>query len=518
MKKVHRRAMLLLLLIGLLAGGTLLFCLRYVSQGSDWAAFAANDHAYTDGRLSVGQILDRSGIPLYDAETDEYSADRLMRLATLHLVGDSDNNIATSVKSALQRELVGFDPLMGTIDGGNKVYLTIDAELQMTAYDALDGRSGTVAVYNYKTGEVLCMVSTPTFDPQNPPDIKDGDSRYEGVYLNRCLSAAYTPSSVFKIVTTAAALERIDDIEQRTFTCKGRMKVGDDTVTCPNVHGTMDLGEAFARSCNCAYAELALELGGETLRHYAETGDLLSSHSVNGIETVAGSFTIGEEGDLAWSGVGQYDTLINPCSFMTLMGAIADGGSAAEPRLLLRQTTMSNFPAASPGKTSTGTLWSASTCAQLRKMMANNVAVTYGQAQFGDLAVCAKSGTAEVGSGQPHAWFTGFIDDNDCPLAFVVVMEHGGSGADTAGAVAATVLQQAAEITTDREEEFCPSWPRKRFTFPKFHYCITGSFCFGAGYSCSPPPSMSTTAFWRQGMVRSSSDSSRIPIFWGLSG
>ena len=133
------------------------------------------------------------------------------------------------------------------------------------------------------------------------------------------------------------------------------------------------------------------------------------------------------------------------------MGAIADGGSAAEPRLLLRQTTMSNFPAASPGKTSTGTLWSASTCAQLRKMMANNVAVTYGQAQFGNLAVCAKSGTAEVGSGQPHAWFTGFIDDNDCPLAFVVVVEHGGSGADTAGSIAATVLQQAAKITTDRE-------------------------------------------------------------------
>ena len=450
MKKVYRRALFLLLLIGLLVSGTLLFCLRYATQGDDWAAFSANEHAYTDGRLSVGQILDRNGIPLYDAETDEYAAERALRRATLHLVGDSDNNIGSSIKSALPSALVGFDVLSGTTGGGSKVYLTIDAELQMAAYEALDGRSGTVAVYNYQTGEVLCMVSTPTFDPQDPPTIKDSDSRYEGVYLNRCLSSTYTPGSVFKIITTSAALEQLKDVQQRTFICEGRMQVGDDTVTCPSVHGTMDLSEAFARSCNCVYAQLALELGGEILQHYAETGGLLTSHLVTGVETAAGSFVIGEEGDLAWSGVGQYDTLINPCAMMTLMGAIADGGSAAEPQLILRQTTMANFPKASPGKSSTGTLWSPSTCQLLRQMMANNVATTYGQAQFGSLSVCAKSGTAEVGSGAPHAWFTGFTDD-ESHLAFVVVVEHGGSGADVAGSIAATVLQQAAQLTTDKE-------------------------------------------------------------------
>ena len=214
MKKVYRRALFLLPLIGLLVSGTLLFCLRYATQGDDWAAFSANEHAYTDGRLSVGQILDRNGIPLYDAETDEYAAERALRRATLHLVGDSDNNIGSSIKSALPSALVGFDVLSGTTGGGSKVYLTIDAELQMAAYEALDGRSGTVAVYNYQTGEVLCMVSTPTFDPQDPPTIKDGDSRYEGVYLNRCLSSTYTPGSVFKIITTAAALEQLKDVQQ----------------------------------------------------------------------------------------------------------------------------------------------------------------------------------------------------------------------------------------------------------------------------------------------------------------
>ena len=451
MKQVHRRALLLLLLIGLLAGGTVLFCHRYTTQGADWATFSANEHAYTDGRLSNGQVLDRSGTLLYDAAEDVYSPDSELRRATLHLVGDGDGNIATSARAAFCSALVGFHPLTGTTGGGSKVYLTVDAELNLTALQALNGRKGTVAVYNYHTGEVLCMVSAPTFDPADPPAIRDGDSRYEGVYLNRCLSAAYTPGSVFKIVTTAAALERLSGVQQRTFTCEGRLQVGDDVITCPASHGTMDLTDAFAVSCNCVYAQLALELGGETLQQFARSGGLLSTQSVSGIETAAGSFVIGTEGDLAWSGVGQYDTLVNPCAMMTLMGAIADGGSAAQPRLLLRQTTMSGLPTASYGKTATGGTWSASTCAKLRQMMANNVAVTYGQAQFGDLAVCAKSGTAEVGSGQPHAWFTGFVDDPACPLAFVVVAEHGGSGADTAGSIAATVLQQAAKLLKDTE-------------------------------------------------------------------
>ena len=74
-------------------------------------------------------------------------------------------------------------------------------------------------------------------------------------------------------------------------------------------------------------------------------------------------------------------------------------------------------------------------------MMRNNVASQYGQAQFGDLAVCAKSGTAEVGGGQePHAWFAGFLRNEDAPYAFVVLVENGGGGNAVAGTVAGKVL------------------------------------------------------------------------------
>ena len=205
MKQVKFRSVLLLLLIVLLGLGLALFCLRYTFRGEAWASFSANGHAYTDGVVRTGQVLDRNGTVLYDGPSGVYHEDSALRQATLHAVGDQLGNISTSALEAFQSRLIGFDPLTGTLSGGHKVYLTIDADLSRTAWEALDGRKGVAAVYNYQTGDILCMVSNPSFDPADPPEISDDDSDYEGVYLNRLLSGLYTPGSVFKVVTTAAA-------------------------------------------------------------------------------------------------------------------------------------------------------------------------------------------------------------------------------------------------------------------------------------------------------------------------
>lgn len=262
MKQVKLRSMLLAALVAVLAAGVVLFCVRYVVRGGQWAAFPANDHAYQEGRLALGQVLDRNGLVLYDGASGTWAEDGSIRRATLHAVGDRDDNISTSAKAAMRRRLVGFDPLTGTSAGGHKVYLTIDAELNAAALEALNGRKGAVAVYNYRTGDVLCMVSSPTFDPAEPPEIRDGDSRYDGVYLNRVLSSTFAPGSVFKLVTTAAALEQLDGTLDRHFTCTGRLELEGGTITCPYAHGEMDLYDALARSCNCAYAQLAGGAGG----------------------------------------------------------------------------------------------------------------------------------------------------------------------------------------------------------------------------------------------------------------
>ena len=144
-------------------------------------------------------------------------------------------------------------------------------------------------------------------------------------------------------------------------------------------------------------------------------------------------------GRLGWAGVGQDQDLVNPCALMVYMGAIANGGKAAEPCLILR--TKGLLPSLPRRPRMTGTLIRRDTAEQLTELMANNVEQTYGHSRFPNMDLCAKSGTAEVGEGQPpHAWFAGFLRNEDVPYAFVVLVENGGGGNTAAGSVAGKVL------------------------------------------------------------------------------
>jgi peptidoglycan glycosyltransferase len=440
MKQVRRRTLILFSLAAMLALGLSWFCLSYTINGRDWVSFFGYSSLY-----QKGSIYDRNGTLLYDGEKDAYGESKSVRKATMHLVGD--RNIATSLRSVMGGRLSGYHPITGTSMGSHDLYLTIDASLNETAYSALNGKKGVVAVYNYQTGEILCLVSAPSFDPKNPPSNLE-DSKYEGVYLNRFFSSTFPPGSIFKIVTTAAALEQKKDWSQFRYTCTGKLEIGGQVITCPKVHGSdLTLEQAFARSCNGAYASLALELGGGTLQSYAKKGALLDSHEISGISTAAGSFEVGAagSGDLAWSGSGQFHDMVNPASFLMLMGGIANDGVAKTPTLLKRETfSSSKIPSALGDRLSKISIWEKDTCVTLKEMMRNNVLETYGQKGFGDLNICAKSGTAEVGNGgAPHAWFAGFLDDAKHPLAFIVLVENGGSGSSVAGSVAAKVLLQA---------------------------------------------------------------------------
>ena len=440
MKRLRRRTIIALVLDGALAAGVLFFCFQLIGKGNDWVGFFGT--RYYDS----GAIYDRNGVLLYDGQTKSYAENQATRVSTLHLVGDQ--NFGTSLRSVLASRLTGYNLVTGTSLGSHDVTLTIDAALNETAYAALNGRKGVVAVYDYTTGDLLCEVSSPSYDPNNPPSDINENPAYEGVYLNRFFSSTYPPGSVFKLVTTAAAIEQKKDLDQFRYTCTGSLEVDGDVITCPYAHGeNMDIKQCLATSCNGAYATLAMELGGKTLGEYMEQAGLLDSLAVCDIHTAKGSFVAQEDGSafLGWSGVGQDKDLVNPCNMLAFMGGIANDGVAVVPKLVERETiTGTSIPAAFPDGKDTYSIYGEETCRQLKEMMRNNVASQYGQAQFGDLAVCAKSGTAEVGGGQePHAWFAGFIDDPEHPLAFLVLVENGGGGARVAGSIAAQVLAQA---------------------------------------------------------------------------
>lgn len=451
MRKIEKRAVLCLIIALALIAGLGLFCFRFVKNASDWAAYPYNRHMYSNsGQLLSGTILDRDGDVLTEVKDGErvYYPDATVRRATVHAVGDGSGYIGTGALTAFADRLSGYNLITGgysPLGSGRNLTLTLDAYLNVTAYNAMDGRQGTVGVYNYKTGDILCMVSTPSFDPENPPDASSAE---DGVYLNRFLSSAQVPGSIFKTVTLTAALENLPDLKDRTFTCTGETTVGGTVITCPKPHGKMDIESAFANSCNGVFGTLAAELGGDTMTKYVEQAGLTRRMSVDGIMTAAGHYDVSEadKGQIGWSGVGQYTDTVNPCNMMTYMGAIANGGTAAVPRLILDITTPSGIPTSWQRTEETDTLVQASTASQVKEMMKNSVVQTYGTDRFRGLDIGAKSGTAEVGGDKrPNAWFAGFLDDPEHPYAFIVLVENGGGGASVAGEIAATVLQACVD-------------------------------------------------------------------------
>ena len=451
MRKIEKRAVLCLIIALALIAGLGLFCFRFVTNASDWAAYPYNRHMYSNsGQLLSGTILDRDGDVLTEVKDGErvYYPDATVRRATVHAVGDGSGYIGTGALTAFADRLSGYNLITGgysPLGSGRNLTLTLDAYLNVTAYNAMDGRQGTVGVYNYKTGDILCMVSTPSFDPENPPDASSAE---DGVYLNRFLSSAQVPGSIFKTVTLTAALENLPDLKDRTFTCTGETTVGGTVITCPKPHGKMDIESAFANSCNGVFGTLAAELGGDTMTKYVEQAGLTRRMSVDGIMTAAGHYDVSEadKGQIGWSGVGQYTDTVNPCNMMAYMGAIANGGTAAVPRLILDITTPSGIPTSWQRTEETDTLVQASTASQVKEMMKNNVVQTYGTDRFRGLDIGAKSGTAEVGGDKrPNAWFAGFLDDPEHPYAFIVLVENGGGGASVAGEIAATVLQACVD-------------------------------------------------------------------------
>lgn len=430
MKKLEGRALMCIALAAVLIIGLCVFIAKLAIHGDDWASFYANAHVYSQGRLAVGTVYDRNGNVLLenDEEGPHYNEYEGIRRGTFHVVGDKNMNISTAVNYAFRSDIIGYNFITGTNGSvfldNRTLNLTIDGDVSKTAYEALNGRNGLVGVYNWRTGEIICMTSNPSLDPEADNQSVEAES---GTYINKVLSSADTPGSIFKLVTTKAALENIQGIDDWSFRCTGSYTIDGEKITCSSAHGTVNIYSALSNSCNCAYASLAVELGSDIMNQTVEQLGLTSSYDINGIKSKAGSFNFDTyDYNLGWAGVGQFEDQVNPLSMMVYMGAIAGGGTAAEPYLL--EGTGSEQVE----------LLSSDTAAQLKEMMRNNVISNYGDGNYPGLELHAKSGTAEGAKGTvPDAWFCGFSGD----YAFIVCIENGGYGSSVAGPVANKVLQ-----------------------------------------------------------------------------
>ena len=454
MKTVGWRSIVLYILLFAFLGGMGYLAVNLLLRGAQWAMQPYNGHLYAeDSPVELGAIRDRDGATLAVSQDGRriYHDSATVRRALLHTVGDPDGNISTSVEYAMRGKLTGYNIVTGLNDTvfdrfGRDITLTVDASLCAAAYNALGGHNGAALVYNYKTGEILCKVSAPTFDPADPPAGIEDDPAYEGVYLDNTLSASFTPGSVFKLVTAAAAMERWPDAwSEITYDCQGSVEIGGDQITCLHgeAHGTQNLRQALGNSCNVYFAQLARDLGAQALQRKAEAMGFNRTFHLGNIPLAQSEIDLSaaNENQLAWAGVGQYTLLVNPAQALCLMGAIAEGGTYPQPRLTGELDLFA--PLAGEDRT----LLSASEAANLKALMRNNVENYYGDWLFPEgWNVCAKTGTGEVGEGKdPNCWMVGFCDNAAHPYAFVVLVEEGAGGMESAGNAASAILWALAD-------------------------------------------------------------------------
>ena len=457
--------MLTLLLLLLFAAMIAYFCYSVYFYGGRWVSNPHNPRISSQKQhVIMGTLYDRDGTVL--AYTDEngerrYSQSRATRLAVSQVVGDSGGLASTGADTFHAQYMLGFrssvfervmDAVTGTPQRGDDIRLTVSERLSRYISEQFPaGKRGAVVVLNYKTHEILAMVSMPQFDPTDLEEALSDEAA--GALINRCTQGLYPPGSTFKIVTLASALENLPDLDSFAFDCTGYYPVGSYSVTEQSSHGVQSLSDAFAHSCNTTFAALSQELGYTMLGDTAQKlgfnqnflfGDLIVYNSSYPIDDLSPE-------DLAWSSIGQGRVLATPMHMALIASAVANGGVMYEPHLLSAITTAQGGSRRLPGSTTGTRVLDPGVAARLETEMIRAVKSGTGtRAALGDgYVVAGKTGSAEASddkSVEAHAWFVGYITNDNAPYAISVLVENGGSGGGVAAPLARKTLQKAINL------------------------------------------------------------------------
>lgn len=407
-------------------------------------------------RTQRGQILDRRGTPLAWSEVDaegvvnrRYAGDWLAHAVGYYSLHHGVGGAEAAFNETLRGEtgLTGWeawrDDLLHRPRIGQSVQLTLDATLQQAASEALGDQRGAVVLLDAQTGEVLALVSHPTFDPNTLSEDWEALRESPGEPLfNRATQGLYPPGNTFHLVIMAAALEEGLTTPNEIFVdAHGQEQFGNVLVRCTNHPKLveMDLRHAAAYGCNVAFARLSLRLGGERLESYAGRFGIGVAPRLE-IPTQSGHLKTEkpwDEESLVLASLGQGEVLISPLQMALVAAAIANDGAMFWPTLQLDQRVPAR-PVIAP-----------QTARAVRQAMV--LAVQEGpakEAALPDVTAAGVVGTVEAGEEvAPHAWFVGFAPagPEETPrYAIAVVVEHGGPGGKAAAPVAARVLALAA--------------------------------------------------------------------------
>lgn len=332
---------------------------------------------------------------------------------------------------------------------GNGIVLTIDSELQKAAYDALGNNRGAAVAMNPKTGEILCMVSKPTFNPSTiDQDWENLVKRDEdGVLLNRAIQPGlYPPGSTFKLIVAGTALENIKDIESKTYNDKGYIKIGDYTLNNNKSvpHGSINMHDAFVVSSNVVFGQIGMELGAERLKKGAESFFFNRSIPFD-LQVAQSSFPSIDESrkdSIAQSAIGQHEVTATPLNMLLAASAIANDGTIMKPYLVKNIVDPYGWNVKTVKPSELSKPVSSETAEKIKSMMIDVVKKGTGKnARIEGIDVAGKTGTADVSENlEPHSWFVGFAPAEDPKIAIAVIVENTEVGGGKAAAVSKNIL------------------------------------------------------------------------------
>ncbi|WZL78186.1 penicillin-binding protein 2 [Eubacteriales bacterium mix99] len=331
---------------------------------------------------------------------------------------------------------------------GNNVILTIDMQLQKYINEVMGSRKGSVVLMDPRSGEILAMVSLPSFNPAQETEEPGEES-----LLNKASYGRYPPGSIMKVVTAAAALESGKDISRDTLDCKGSTDIGGITINCygQEAHGMVDLPRAMEVSCNAYFANLSLDMGWKQLRETGEKFGFNKNFLFSDIKTVKSQLPLTRDTsrkELAWSGVGQGKVLVSPLHVALIASSVANGGEVPDPKLIHGIQTRNGNIRYLPSHGTLSTPVSPETAKKLTDMMVQVVENGTGRnARTTGMIIAGKTGTAETKEDQsPHSWFMGFAPADNPTLAIAVVLENAGTGGAKAATVAGKILRKAIRL------------------------------------------------------------------------
>lgn len=353
----------------------------------------------------------------------------------------------------------GRDPRGGNVD------TTINPRIQQAAWNGLqqgcDGPcKGAVVALEPSTGQILAMVSAPSYDPNllasHDPEVQAdawhqlGDDPASPL-TNRAISERYPPGSTFKVITTAAALAA-GATETEQLTAAAKIPLPGSTATLENYGGascgtksTVSLSEAFAKSCNTAFVQLGILTGADALRSMAQSFGFDTPPSLIPLQVAKSTVgSISDTAALGMSSIGQKDVAVTPLENALVAATVANDGITMRPYLVssLNGPDLATISTTTPTKQRRA--MSPQIAAKLTELMVGAEKVAQQKGAIPGVQIASKTGTAEHGTDPrhtpPHAWYIAFAPAQAPKVAVAVLVENGANRLSaTGGALAAPI-------------------------------------------------------------------------------